>query len=315
VPDKPVSPDNAPTGIFADWAPLLGRWDRGQQARYHGPSDGVEPAVGMLRAPDSFSATGGTIATTITFPADAELEPQGRIMFGFNPRTQAHYSAGLGGYGSMFSIEQFVPREGYASIVNVGRADALQRDRPYEVTVFLNGQDVMLDVDDVVIADASLPRPLEGSRVGLTGRGIGSVIFDRFDVSHQAPEAFIVMQFGPPFDDLYREVVAPVCAEMGYAPIRADEFAGPGIIIQDIIAGIRRASVVIAEVTPVNGNVFYELGYAQALGKPTILLADRNQLATLPFDISSNRCIFYNDSIGGKTRVEQELRRHLDAIV
>jgi len=36
----------------------------------------------------------------------------------------------------------------------------------------------------------------------------------------------------------------------------------PGIILQDIVIGLVRASVVIAEITPVNANVFYELGYA-----------------------------------------------------
>jgi nucleoside 2-deoxyribosyltransferase len=70
--------------------------------------------------------------------------------------------------------------------------------------------------------------------------------------------------------------------------------------------------LVIAEITPANPNVFYELGYAQALGKPTILLAQRG--GTLPFDIRSFRVVYYDDTIGGKTRVEQDLARHLEAI-
>jgi nucleoside 2-deoxyribosyltransferase len=50
-----------------------------------------------------------------------------------------------------------------------------------------------------------------------------------------------------------------------------------------------RSTVVVAEITPVNANVFYELGYAHALGKQTILLAERGR--TLPFDVSGYRCI------------------------
>jgi hypothetical protein len=34
----------------------------------------------------------------------------------------------------------------------------------------------------------------------------------------------------------------------------------------------------------------------------------------LPFDIASYRVVFYDDSIGGKSRVEEDLARHLDAI-
>lgn len=71
--------------------------------------------------------------------------------------------------------------------------------------------------------------------------------------------------------------------------------------------------MVIAEITPVNANVYYELGYADAIGKPTILLADRQQVDRLPFDLSGFRCIFYNDTIGGKDRVESDLRRYLTA--
>lgn len=69
----------------------------------------------------------------------------------------------------------------------------------------------------------------------------------------------------------------------------------------------------IAEITSPNQNVFYELGYAHALNKPTILLARRGK--ELPFDIRSYRVIFYEDTIGGKPVVEENLRKHLKAIL
>ena len=299
---------------FSRWAPVVGRWVlEDAVARYMGPGRNAsdEPAVGLVRAPDSFGLVAGEIATTVQFPRDVEKEPQGKIFFGFHPATQQHVAAGLGGYGSLYNVEQWVPGRGYVSLATAGRPDALQRDRPYALRVFLTGQSVALDVDDVIVIDVALPAPLEGSYLGLIGRGRGTVEFTDFATERQLPEAFVVMQFGEPFDTLYAEVIAPVCSESGYVPVRADEFAGPGVIMQDIIAAIQRASVVIAEVTPVNANVFYELGYAQATGKPTILLADRGELTQLPFDISGNRCIFYSDSIGGKTSVEADLRRHL----
>lgn len=84
------------------------------------------------------------------------------------------------------------------------------------------------------------------------------------------------------------------------------------MIFQDIQGEIEQAEIVIADITPPNPNVFYELGYAHALGKPTILLAQRD--SKLPFDISSFRIVFYNDTIAGKTEVRRSLRRHLEAI-
>jgi hypothetical protein len=61
--------------------------------------------------------------------------------------------------------------------------------------------------------------------------------------------------------------------------------------------------------------VFYELGYAHALRKPTILLKRRTDESKLPFDISPYRVIFYDDSIGGKKVVQEYLRKHLEAVL
>jgi len=56
------------------------------------------------------------------------------------------------------------------------------------------------------------------------------------------------------------------------------------------------------------------LGYAHALGKPTILLAERGK-GPLPFDISGYRVLFYENTIAGKKQVEEGLRKHLTAIL
>jgi nucleoside 2-deoxyribosyltransferase len=85
------------------------------------------------------------------------------------------------------------------------------------------------------------------------------------------------------------------------------------MILHDIAQGIVDAKVVVAEITPANQNVFYEIGYAHALGKPTILLAERGK--QLPFDISGYRVLFYENSIAGKKQVEEGLKKHLQAIL
>lgn len=166
-----------------------------------------------------------------------------------------------------------------------------------------------LEVDDVEVLRVHLPHPLLGSRVGAIAWSSGKVVFANARVLRQMPEAFVIMQFGPPYDDLYSDVIVPTCTNLGFEARRADDIYSPGIILQDIVTGLVRASVVVAEITPVNANVFYELGYAHALGKPTILLAERG--ATLPFDVSGYRCIFYDNTIGGKDVVHENLRRHL----
>jgi len=70
------------------------------------------------------------------------------------------------------------------------------------------------------------------------------------------------------------------------------------VILQDIVRGIQEAKVVIAEITPKNRNVYYEVGYAHALNLPTILLVAKD--TELPFDIKGYRCIFYENTIAGR---------------
>jgi hypothetical protein len=104
-----------------------------------------------------------------------------------------------------------------------------------------------------------------------------------------------------------------VAERVGYEAYRADDVFHPGIVLQDIVRGIATSEVVIAEITPRNPNVYYELGYAHALGTPTILLAERPKAGdpALPFDISGYRCIFYENAIRGKSKVMKQLECHL----
>jgi nucleoside 2-deoxyribosyltransferase len=79
------------------------------------------------------------------------------------------------------------------------------------------------------------------------------------------------------------------------------------------VTQINTAKVVIADITPENPNVFWEVGYAHANRKPTILVAEKGR--KLPFDVSGFRILFYENTIAGKRLVEDGLRKHLKAIL
>ncbi len=121
------------------------------------------------------------------------------------------------------------------------------------------------------------------------------------------------MQFSEPYNSAYTEVIRPTCASFGYDVIRADEVDQSTVIIEDIIRSIREAGLIVADITPDNPNVFYEVGYAHAIGTPTILLCDKTR-ERLPFDVSGFRTIFYENSIAGKSRVEEKLGKYLAAV-
>lgn len=168
-------------------------------------------------------------------------------------------------------------------------------------------------VDGVQIFEEVLAKPLAGNQVGLYAWGPHKVKFEKLQILSERPRAFVAMPFEEPFNTMYREVILPEGERLGLDVIRVDELAGPGIIFEDIKREISESKVVIAEITAPNQNVFYELGYAHALNKPTILLARRGR--ELPFDIRSYRVIFYDDTIGGKPEVERNLIKHLRSVL
>jgi len=194
----------------------------------------------------------------------------------------------------------------------MGTRENLRADQDYLLELQVQGQELRMLVDDVLVFQHLLSQPLEGKQVGLLAEGTSPISFSDFEVKANRPRAFVAMQYSEPFDTFYREVILPQAEHAGFQVVRIDEKNGPGVIFQDMQREIEQAGIVIAEISPANTNVFYELGYAHALGKPTILLARRG--SDLPFDIRSYRVVFYNDTIGGKPEVERSLRKHLESI-
>lgn len=316
MPMEPVV-NGTNNGARPNWAPILGQWEitettqkfrgKGQSAAAHGQLFPMGLAVtnvamqnGMCRVQIRFSAPFG------------EGAQAGGIVLGYRTPEQHYVFAELGAARSAYSIGEFVSGFGWRPLVATGQLENLKSDRDYVLQVNLSGQEVKVLVDDVPVLQQLLAHPLEGRQVGLIAAGNQEVSFSNFAVWGGRPRAFVVMQFAEPFDTFYREVIQKQAEAAGFEVFRIDEKAGPGVIFQDIQREIEQAEIVIAEITPVNPNVFYELGYAHALGKPTILLAQRG--AALPFDIRSFRVVFYNDTIGGKAEVERNLKKHLEAI-
>ena len=300
----------ASNGSRLTWAALSGTWSFQESgAEYARPDDAPRP-VGV--ALSSRRLRNGRMSARVQLRDPGE--GAGRLLLGYNPVTGGYYSAGLGGYGRAYVIDEHVPGRGWQPVAQEGRASQLGASTGYDVQVDVRGQRLRLGVDGIDVLDRHLPHPIEGCQAGLFAWGTGPVTFRQVAWSDAGrPRAFVVMQFTEPFDSLYAEVIRPVCERMGLHAYRADEVFRPGLILQDVISGLVESDVIIAEITPTNANVFYELGYAHACNTPTVLLARRN--GTLPFDVSGHRVIFYDDSIRGKPEVETALRRHLTGIL
>jgi nucleoside 2-deoxyribosyltransferase len=110
------------------------------------------------------------------------------------------------------------------------------------------------------------------------------------------PFCFVLMPFDSRFDDIYNLGIKETCDQAGAYCERVDEQFYQGTILDRIYNQIAKADFIVADMTGRNPNVFYEVGYAHALGKRTILLM--KDASDIPFDLKHYPHVIYGDRIG-----------------
>jgi hypothetical protein len=130
------------------------------------------------------------------------------------------------------------------------------------------------------------------------------------------PRVFVLMPFGKEFDDIYGLGIKAACKEAGATCERVDEQFFTGPILERIHSQIVEADLIVADMTGLSANVFYEVGFAHALAKPVILLTRDSE--TVPFDLTGYQHISYEEGIRKlkaklKSRVGRFLRYPEDA--
>lgn len=104
------------------------------------------------------------------------------------------------------------------------------------------------------------------------------------------PIVFVIMPFKDDISALYEKLKSDFGNDFTFT--NAGDLDNQQNILQDIVEGIYQANIVIADLTGLNPNVFYELGLAHAMNKKVIIITQ--ELDELPFDIKSYRAIQYS---------------------
>lgn len=103
---------------------------------------------------------------------------------------------------------------------------------------------------------------------------------------------FVIMPFAEPFETYFKRIIKPAIDENDLYTARGDSLFRSTHIMDDIWSSIKDASLVVAELTGKNPNVYYELGLAHALKKPAILIA--SNIEDVPFDLRPLRVLVYD---------------------
>lgn len=308
--------------MFKNWAAIHGVWDRSKPAvaKYVKPIDRAAKQktsmryaaapIGLLKAPDLFD--GGRVTTDIKMTSG---ESTSGVFIGYKDESTPYYAIQIGAYGYQFCISRYEPNNAWYAIKGYGSMENFDSSEPVKVDIEVVGQQVIVAFDGNRIFTETIVEPLEGRGVGLFVWGKDEVQFSQTRVETRKPRVFVIMPFNGEFDPLFSDVIEPVCDMLELDVLRIDQITRPGVIAEDIHQEIARADGVIAEISTGNPNVFYELGIAHTLNKPTVLLFRRTLDSVIPpFDVRHYRAIFYDDTIGGKKRVEEAIKGALHSI-
>ena len=121
------------------------------------------------------------------------------------------------------------------------------------------------------------------------------------------PTAFVLMPLAEEFDGVYTYFIKSVLEDAGFEVVRADEIKGQNNILRDVIEGIARSDLIVADMTRANANVFYELGIAHTLRKPVVHITQSRKDS--PFDIESYRSLEYDTHFSEIGKAKENLAK------
>jgi hypothetical protein len=118
--------------------------------------------------------------------------------------------------------------------------------------------------------------------------------------------AFVLMPFNDEGNVIFDELIAVPLKDVGYEVRKADSVIDQQSVLSDIVLGIDSADLIVADLTGLNPNVFYELGIAHGLGVPTVLITQ--SLDEIPFDLKTYRTSVYSTRFDEAEKLKAFLR-------
>src|SRR5262249_8386265 len=113
--------------------------------------------------------------------------------------------------------------------------------------------------------------PFNFVEIGEDTLGFARELARRITALRARQRCFVAIPFGKNYEPIWR-VIRNAVKSAFYEPVRLDRATFNDSIIQRIFQELREAKVVLCVAVSRNANVFYEAGFAHALGKEVITI-------------------------------------------
>lgn len=127
------------------------------------------------------------------------------------------------------------------------------------------------------------------------------------DERRRQRRVFVIMPFSDAMLDVFVFGIRWAANELKAVAERADNLEHNGEIITEIRQAIEQYDAVVADTSGANPNVCYEVGYAHALRRPTVLICKHGE--KLPFDLQGTNHLLYRNILD----LREPLKRKLEA--
>lgn len=120
-------------------------------------------------------------------------------------------------------------------------------------------------------------------------------------------QAFIAMWFDPEMDEAFLKI-EKACDSNGFKAFRIDTKEHNNEISGEILYEIRNSKFLISEVTGQRQGVYFEAGYAMALGLPVIWCCRENELGKVHFDTRQYNHVIWNNFNELETKLANRIK-------
>jgi hypothetical protein len=107
--------------------------------------------------------------------------------------------------------------------------------------------------------------------------------------------AFLIAPFEFHGETVYK-IIRSTLEDLGVEIFRFDNISSGARWINAFIDALHASDFSIADVTGNNPNVLYELGYAHALRKTTLIIKNSNSKEAIPFDLEGFQYLVFNSN-------------------